>query len=207
MIQKLLAHAAEAKLFLDEKENEVIKHRVPKNYRLSVIDVRLRKQRTRREARLLQKAALLVSVPRIFSVDETRGIIKLEYIKGKKLADCLDFVSLRSAVSLCTTLGACLAKLHDADIIHGDLTTSNTILTPQNKLYLIDFGLSFESSRIEDKAVDLHLLKEALEARHPNRAVTCLAAIFKGYSTSKKAKETYACLKNVEKRGRYKQQF
>jgi hypothetical protein len=32
-------------------------------------------------------------------------------------------------------------------------------------VFLIDFGLSFISSRIEDKAVDLHVLKQAIEAK------------------------------------------
>ena len=34
------------------------------------------------------------------------------------------------------------------------------------KVFIIDFGLGFISPKIEDKAVDLHLIKQALEAKH-----------------------------------------
>ena len=34
------------------------------------------------------------------------------------------------------------------------------------KVYFIDFGLGFFSNKTEDKAVDLHLLKQALESKH-----------------------------------------
>ncbi|KAK2961361.1 putative EKC/KEOPS complex subunit bud32 [Blattamonas nauphoetae] len=64
-------------------------------------------------------------------------------------------------------LGTILAKLHDANVIHGDLTTSNMILTPSNQICLIDFGLSYASADIEDKAVDLHLLRRACTSTHP----------------------------------------
>lgn len=206
MRQKLIAHGAEAKIF--HVGSTVIKDRVQKAYRLPILDARLRKQRTRREARLLQKASLLVSVPHVLHTDEATSILTLEYIKGRKLADCLDSLPSAKALAICKTLGTQLARLHDSCIVHGDLTTSNLILasSPNKKLYFIDFGLSFESARIEDRAVDLHLLKEAFEARHPSRAAACFAAVLRGYQTSRKAKETRARLAAVEKRGRYKQQ-
>ena len=40
------------------------------------------------------------------------------------------------------------------------------MIIKENKIYFIDFGLSFFSSRIEDRAVDLHLVKEALQSTH-----------------------------------------
>ena len=50
--------------------------------------------------------------------------------------------------------------------MHGDLTTSNVMLHKNvddmqlntNCLYLIDFGLSYMSDNLEDKAVDLFVL-------------------------------------------------
>ena len=38
-------------------------------------------------------------------------------------------------------------------------------------LYLIDFGLSFVSSKIEDKAVDIYVLKRAFISTHPGSEV------------------------------------
>jgi hypothetical protein len=57
------------------------------------------------------------------------------------------------------------------------------------KLYLIDFGLGFHSDSPEDKATDLHVLKEALEARHPKIQEKVIPLILQAYSkTSKHAK-------------------
>lgn len=201
MPQKIIAHAAEAKIMLSGKS--IIKHRISKGYRLPLLDEKIRKQRTKKESRLLQKAALLIPVPKVLKVDESNSLLELEYIPGKKLADCLDV--LPHATALCIQLGKHLAALHDAGIIHGDLTTSNMILTPKKKLYLIDFGLGFESNKIEDRAVDLHLIKEAFEAKHHARAAMYFAAVLHGYADSPKAKLTLARLSAVEKRGRYKQ--
>ena len=88
-------------------------------------------------------------------------------------------------------IGTMIGKMHDADIIHGDLTTSNIMLkytnninnetTIQNNLsisskenmnisqvVLIDFGLGLINAIIEDKAVDLYVLERAFASTHPN---------------------------------------
>jgi Kae1-associated kinase Bud32 len=78
------------------------------------------------------------------------------------------------------------------------------ILDKENKLLFIDFGLGFISSRIEDKAVDLHLIKQALEAKHYSIWQECWKIIEKNYNSKEKEK-TLEQLKKVEARGRYKQ--
>jgi TP53 regulating kinase-like protein len=101
-------------------------------------------------------------------------------------------------------LGENIAVLHQNDIIHGDLTTSNMILK-NNKIYFIDFGLGFQSARIEDKAVDLHLLRQALESKHFKHWQTLFDAVLLGYK--KLGNEAVLLqLKKVESRGRYKNQ-
>ena len=70
-------------------------------------------------------------------------------------------------------IGQILAKMHDIDLIHGDLTTSNILIakniTEQSHvLYFIDFGLSYQRNTIEDKAVDLYVLERAFLSSHPN---------------------------------------
>ena len=104
-------------------------------------------------------------------------------------------------------IGKNIAKLHDADIIHGDLTTSNMILSGKEVVYFIDFGLGFISKKIEDKAVDLHLLKQALEAKHFTHWETLFKEVINGYSSSKDSKLVLKQLEKVEKRGRYKEQY
>ena len=49
--------------------------------------------------------------------------------------------------------------------MHGDLTTSNFIFY-KNTVYVIDFGLSQNTIKPEDHAVDLRLIKEILNSAH-----------------------------------------
>lgn len=199
---KLIAQGAEA--LIVRSRNRVIKRRIKKGYRLAEIDEKLRKQRTRKELRLLEKASQLIPVPRIIKYSDYD--IELEEIKGRKLSEY--FETLSDSKSVCTQIGQSIAKLHDAGLIHGDLTTSNMIFVEKDKkVYFIDFGLGFESLRVEDKAVDLHVLKEALDARHFNFAEKFWKAILEGYKASKKCKETLARIEKVERRGRYKKQY
>jgi TP53 regulating kinase and related kinases len=204
MIQKLIAQGAEAKIFLIN--NKIIKSRVKKSYRLSALDEKIRKQRTKRETKILEKASKLIPIPKILSSSLSDFKITLQYIKGKKLSESLD--SLPNSKEICNLLGTQIALLHDNEIIHGDLTTSNMIIQSKtNKLYFIDFGLSFISNKAEDKAVDLHLIKQALKAKHHKNHIQFFASILKGYNISKNAPIIIDRLKKVESRGRYKQQF
>jgi TP53 regulating kinase-like protein len=130
--------------------------------------------------------------------------IKMEFLDGKKLSKTLD--KEKDSIRICKKIGENIAKLHDAGIIHGDLTTSNMILK-NNQVYFIDYGLSFESNKSEDKAVDLHLIKQALEAKHYTNFEKYFKAILEGYKISKNSTEILKRLLAVEKRGRYKQAY
>jgi len=198
----IIAQGAEA--IIIKNKNEIIKDRIPKSYRLPIIDNRIRKQRTKREARLLIKAQTLIPVPKLIKLDETNNKLILEYQKGKKLSQFLD--KLKNNQKICKTIGKQIAILHDNNILHGDLTTSNMIYK-NNKVYFIDFGLGFESNNAEDKAVDLHLIKQALEAKHFKHYEKYWKSILEGYKSSKSSKETLKRLEAVEKRGRYKQAY
>jgi TP53 regulating kinase-like protein len=200
---KLIAQGAEAKIF--KKDKIIIKERIKKGYRFSNLDDKIRRQRTRKEARILQKASTIIPVPKVISVNEASTTLIIENILGEKLASCLD--TLKNKIQISKTIGSHLAKLHDCNIIHGDLTTSNMILTPPNQLYFIDFGLGFESNRIEDKAVDLHLIREALEAKHHKDFKKCFKAVIEGYKVSKNHSSVLQRFKLVESRGRYKQAY
>ena len=202
MTQKILARGAEAVII--KHKNTITKQRVAKGYRLPQLDEKLRKLRTRAEAKLLEKAHTITSSPKVVSVDENNKTIELELIPGKKLAETLE--KQKNIKTIAQQIGHAIAKIHDANIIHGDLTTSNMMYN--KKLYLIDFGLGFHSEHVEDKAVDLHVLKEALEARHPRIQEKILPLILQAYSkTSKNAKHVLKQLEKVELRGRYKAQY
>jgi len=211
MAEKILQQGAEALIILDG--NEVIKRRIKKSYRFDSIDENIRKLRTRSEGKLLERASKVVNIPNIIKVDEKTKEIVMEFIQGKKLSDSLDSFPLDKQKNICRTIGEEIAKLHDANIIHGDLTTSNMILVRNgnekrgDKIYFIDFGLGFHSQRTEDKAVDIHLLRQALEAKHFNHWQILFDEFLKGYSISKHDSLIKQQFKKVEARGRYKDRY
>jgi TP53 regulating kinase-like protein len=201
MAKKILYQGAEA--IITKIGNKVIKKRIVKSYRIKILDNRIRKRRTEKEARILQKLKNIIDVPNIVSVDKNNKEITMDFIEGKKLSEYLD--KLKNYKKICIEIGKNTAKMHNNDIIHGDLTTSNMIFSEKsNKVYFIDFGLAFHSKRIEDKAVDLHLLKQALEAKHFKKWETYLNLILEGYKEEKEHSKILEQLKKVEARGRYK---
>lgn len=207
MVQKIIQRGAEAVIL--EAGRDVIKCRVKKSYRIPEIDDKIRKLRTRGEAKLLERAGKLIDVPEMKRVDEVASTIRMEFVKGKKLSDNLDLLFKKNQENVALVIGENISKIHDADIIHGDLTTSNMILVDEKKprVFFIDFGLGFISKKIEDKAVDLHLLKQALEAKHFGNWETLFFKVLKGYSMSKNSEKVLEQLKKVETRGRYKDKY
>ena len=197
----MIARGAEA--ILIHSDNMLIKKRVKKGYRHPQLDIILRKNRTRRESRLLDKASNIISVPKILKIDEDKTEISMQFIPGKKLSEYLDRLTLQKSLQICRQIGREIASLHKLDIIHGDLTTSNMIFW-KNKVWFIDFGLGFVSSRLEDKAVDIHLLRQALESRHFLRWKEYFEKALNGYREYEKADLVLKQLKAVEMRGRYK---
>jgi len=195
---KFLQEGAEAKVYF--KDGTVIKERVRKTYRHESIDMAIRKSNTRKEAKLLLKAKEHVPVPKVISHSDTEMYITMEFIEGKKLRDVVDTVNRKD---IFTRIGKKIAKLHNANIIHGDLTTSNMIV--HDKIYFIDFGLGFISTKVEDKAVDLHIIKKALESKHYKHAEECFRYLVEGYeSESKEFEKIVKRLQKVESRGHYK---
>jgi len=202
MPQKILQQGAEAKIIFDESKNIVIKDRIKKSYRIRELDDKIRKSRTKKEIKLLEKASQIINAPKPFPLKEFNRI-EMPFIEGKKLSETLDSFPLEKQKEICKKIGEEIAKLHMEDMIHGDLTTSNMILK-DDKIFFVDFGLGYISKKIEDKAVDLHLLKQALEARHFKNWEVLFNEVLNGYEDYEESKKILERLKLVEKRGRYK---
>ena len=199
MKQKLIAQGAEAKIFF--KDGVILKSRTEKSYRHPELDKKIRTRRTRSEAKILKKAyELKINVPKLI-LKETFNL-EIEYLKGDKLSQSLNSYPEKKQFKIMEKLGHQITKLHENDLIHGDLTTSNIILV-KTKIFLIDFGLSFISPKIEDKAVDIYLIKQALEAKHFQNHEKLFTKFLHGYSPREKEKILQR-LGTVEKRGRYK---
>lgn len=184
-------------------DTKVIKDRVVKAYRHPALDKALRKSRSRREKKILEKAAKLLPVPKVLSGNDEQVI--MEFVEGPMIKNLLD-----KKVSLAEEIGRLLGTLHENHIMHGDLTTSNMIYR-EEKIVLIDFGLSFISHKPEDKAVDIHLFKQALESKHHTIHEQAYKLFLKGYHTTYNDKEAVSAvlerLKKVESRGRNKAKY
>jgi len=205
MEKNIINRGAEAVLYLSEFEGEkvVVKERIKKGYRIPEIDVPLRRKRTKREENLLIRASRAgVNVPKVWKAEDSTII--MEYIEGPTVKETLNGMPKDRRMKIYAMIGESLANLHSANIMHGDFTTSNMILKNE-KLYVIDFGLGRFSKRIEDQAVDLFLLYEALKAAHFKYLEEAWKNILKVY----KHKYTNASLviarfKEIGKRRRYK---
>lgn len=199
----LIHQGAEAKIFLDKKEGLVIKDRISKSYRIPELDKKIRKHRTKAEKKLLAKSSEIINSAYIKDSREENRII-MDYIGGEKLSTSLNNLPANEQLEIIKKLGDSVAKLHEADIIHGDLTTSNIILKG-NEIFFIDFGLGYISKKIEDKAVDLHLLRQALEAKHFEHWKELFKKLKESYSKSyKDSEKIFARMIAIERRGRYR---
>jgi Kae1-associated kinase Bud32 len=199
---KIIKRGAEAVLYL--QDSQLVKERIKKNYRIKEIDEKLRKLRTRKEAKLLNEAKRVgVETPKIFSIDENGFKIIMEFVDGKRLKEFFNETSDENRKRVAELLGREIGLLHKNSIVHGDLTTSNMILKNE-KIFFIDFGLGDFSNRIENQAVDLSVLKEAFKSTHFKHLDLLWESFIKGYKqTNDKFNKVLDTLNDIEKRGRY----
>ena len=86
------------------------------------------------------------------------------------------------------------------------IPTSNLILTSEGRIVFIDFGLSEQTTEVEARGVDLHLMKRALTSTHFMHAHECFEAVMEGYREVMGKGQTEEVLDKIieiEKRGRY----
>jgi len=199
---RIIKRGAEAILFLEN--DNLVKERVKKSYRISQIDLELRKERTRKEAKLISEARRCgVETPKIISIDEKNNKITMDFIDGKRLKEFFNETNDENRKKIAEMLGKKVGLLHKNGIVHGDLTTSNMILK-DDKIYFIDFGLGEFSNRIEDLATDLSVLKEAFKSTHFKYLDLLWLSFIKGYKqTNDNFNKVLDTLNEIEKRGRY----
>lgn len=200
---------AEASLFLEDWQGlkVVMKQRLPKLYRIPQIDMKIRTYRTSHEAQLLHSAKHIgVPTPLVYSVDVVESCIIMEFVDGAQVKQILKNFSDEERRNLCVYIGELIGLLHKNNIVHGDLTTSNMILTPQGKVVFVDYGLAEKTSNLELKGVDLHLMKRALQSTHFQYAKDAFESVIHGYSTivgREEAGRVLKKIKEIEERGRY----
>ncbi len=164
----------------------LLKERDLKSYRPKTLDERLRRERTRTEARLLVDARRLgVRTPIVYDIDLARHRLILEELPGPTLRQLLEDPALpaSSLVAAVRGFGLALGRLHAGSIAHGDLTSSN-VLFPDGPLHppaFLDLSMGSRNPGVEELGIDLHLVEEDLRALHSN-ADQLVRSFHEGYS-------------------------
>jgi len=196
----LIKKGAEANIYITQwyGKKAIVKIRVAKPYRHTFLDTQIRRRRSVNEAHMLSVAKMAgVPCPFVYFIDPVRCEIVMEFIAGQNAKEIMN-------ADLSLQIGKYTGLLHLKNIVHGDLTTSNFIVS--RKLVLLDFGLSFYSHRIEDKAVDVRLIKEVFSSAH----YLIYSSLFENFLTGyfeimddKPAKKILEKVSDIERRGRY----
>ena len=201
---KLINRGAEADVYstMWDKKKAILKIRKVKSYRNSLLDQKIRKQRTIRESQIIsQVKSFGISTPLIYFMDINKCSILMQYIDGKIVRD----LKGNDIVKVCSEIGKIVGTMHKNGIMHGDLTTSNFLLD-KKKLFLIDFGLASRTEKPDDHAVDLRLFKEILNSAHAEVMEKSWKNFQKGYSKAvgmKYSKKILNLVAVIESRGRY----
>jgi len=200
---------AEADLFLARigPWKAVVKRRVRKNYRISELDYRIRRERTIREVGALSDAKKAgVRAPSILEVDLEAFSIAMSYVEGDVARIRLDSMSDNESRETLTEIGRQIGALHEFGLVHGDMTTSNIILSKDTLPFILDFGMSAHSTDAEDRGTDLHLLQRSIFTSHTLDAKRSERIIHQGYIErlgNRQAGLSIRKQREIARRGRY----
>lgn len=201
---KLIKKGAEADIYQTkwDKSKAILKIRKVKHYRNSLLDSKIRKQRTIKESQILsQVKSFGIPTPLVYFVNLEKSSIVMQEIPGKPVHDLPE----SKIIELSKEIGKLVGLLHKNGIMHGDLTTSNFILF-HDIVYVVDFGLSQNTIKSEDQAVDLRLIKEILNSAHAKIMNIAWINFLVGYK-SIVGNSTYVkitrLVSDIESRGRY----
>lgn len=174
--------------------DSIVKRRIEKKYRLKEIDENIRTQRTKNEARILALVKDLgIDSPGLLLVDKYD--IYMQRINGIRLNELLNSDN-KNLAKVFADLGKYAAILHANNIAHGDYTPANVIVG-NGRVYLIDFGLSEITNSLEEKALDLLLMKRSIDKNLFDKFIGNYKHI------NKESCATIKRLAEIEKRGRY----
>ena len=193
---KMISEGAEARIYSVRLMGigAVLKRRIKKDYRIEDIDTGLRVARTKNEARIMALASELeINAPVLLFVD--RYDIFMSRVDGTMLSDLLN--SEDDLKGVFPILGKYAAILHNNNIAHGDYTPANIIVEKGENPHVIDFGLSEITTSIEEKALDLLLMKRSVDTPHFNKFMESYKHHCKDGGLILKRLEL------IEKRGRY----
>jgi TP53 regulating kinase-like protein len=144
-----------------------------------------------------------VSAPLVYQVNANDCTILMQHVDGVVVRN----LNGQRLVNACKEIGKITGILHKNGIMHGDLTTSNFIAS-KNKIYIVDFGLSQKTAKVEDHAVDLRLFKEILNSAHVELMNKVWPSFLAGYKSAvghERFNKVLNYVSIIESRGRYAQ--
>lgn len=115
----------------------IVKERFEKKYRVPELDRKLTKQRIVLESRNMVRASKNgINTPTVLFADIANRKIYMSYIDNSaqlkevlKIIYYSDISKYEKLIDkIANNLGQTVAKMHNSNIIHGDLTTSNILL-------------------------------------------------------------------------------
>lgn len=189
-------------------EDAILKKRVSKSYRVKEIDNKIRKMRTKIESKLISDIKTCgVKSPVLFDVNLEDESILMEKIHGNLVKDIMDSLSSEDRFNLAKKIGYNIGLMHNKDIIHGDITSSNMMVDDEGNFVFLDFGLGSYSDLVEDKATDLLVLKKSFQSIDYEIANETFDWILDGYIDSYEddlnKNMILNKIKEIESRGRY----
>lgn len=195
----MLFKGAESNIYLTKWYDKlaISKIRIPKAYRQRTLDEDLRRRRTISESKMLSLVKEFgLRTPYVYFVDPFRAEIVMEFVPGTKASKVL-------TSTICFNIGRFVSTLHLHNIIHGDLTPANFIAN--RKITMVDMGLSFYSTRREDKAMDIRLFKEILKSTFHNSFSRFFNEFLNGYQSinSKELENILQRIDIIESKKRY----
>lgn len=206
---RLIKIGAEAALFKFEWNgfSMVAKKRIPKSYRHPALDFKIRSARTSHEAKLMHAAKTLgVPCPSIFLLDKSESTLYMEHINGRQLKAIIPEASTDLLRNIGEKVGRYVGSMHGGGIVHGDLTTSNIIVNDKGQTFFVDFGLGDFSTEVEERSIDIHLMRRALESSHYSASDYFLSGFEKGYTEvvgRRISSEVFQRMEEILSRGRY----
>ncbi len=130
--------------------------------------------------RAARKAADLEhpGIGRIYDAGQTDGMtfIAAEHAEGQSLNQRLGQgpLPLKEALRIGVEVAGALAAAHDKGVLHGDLSPSKVILTPQGRVKVVDFGLT-ECIRRPEASVRLGVSVSAVTEAGPAAALSYMS--------------------------------
>ena len=227
---RVIAQGAEGRIYdiIYLTKPTIIKERLIKRYREPTLDRKINKHRLFLEARCMFRCIKSgILTPAVYMIDVDNLRLYIEKIEGTTIKDLLRRIgTVQSTIHMeveqssadsiiypneclewAKKIGIALGRMHDIDVVHGDLTTSNMMLNSAGNIVIIDFGLAGKSTNAEDKAVDLYVLERAFISTHPGSEEIVKTIIQNYVISSTKSKPIMQRLEQVRLRGRKRDMF